>query len=225
MSVPDKPLNENQAEIAPEFDDEFCAKLDDLFVWRRDVRHFRSQPVSQQLIDELLDAASLAPSVGNSQPWRFVSVEDKRRRAKIREIFTACNREALDDYHGEKAKLYASLKLDGLKQAPVHLAVFVDTSTQSGSGLGRKTMPETLHYSTVLAVHTLWLAARARGIGVGWVSIIDPEEVRDVLNVSKDWELIGYLCVGYPKSDHSIPELIRQGWQDRDTEARILHRR
>lgn len=215
----------NMDQDTPDFDDDFQGKLDDLFVWRRDVRHFRSEPVSDELIDELLDAASLAPSVGNSQPWRFVSVESEERRQRIREIFTACNREALQDYRGEKSKLYASLKLEGLKQAPVHLSVFVDTTTQTGSGLGRKTMPETLQYSTVLAVHTLWLAARARGIGVGWVSIIDPEEVRVVLDVPDSWELVGYLCVGYPKEEHAVPELVRQGWQDRDNDARILHKR
>ena len=215
----------NQDQATPDFDDDFQGKLDDLFVWRRDVRHFRTDPISDDLIDELLDAASLAPSVGNSQPWRFVSVESETRRQSIRDIFTACNLEALQDYRGEKSKLYASLKLEGLKQAPVHLSVFVDTTTQTGSGLGRKTMPETLQYSTVLAVHTLWLAARARGIGVGWVSIIDPEQVRVVLDVPDSWELVGYLCIGYPKEEHAVPELVRQGWQGRDNEARILHKR
>lgn len=217
--------DENQNPKAPEFNEEFQGKLDDLFIWRRDVRHFLDRPVPDEEIAELLDAASLAPSVGNSQPWRFVSVETEERREKIREIFSKSNADALGDYHGEKAKLYASLKLDGLKQAPVHLAVFVDTTTQTGSGLGRKTMPETLHYSTVLAVHTMWLAARARGIGLGWVSIIDPIEVHKALDVPDAWELIGYLCVGYPKQEHSVPELVRQGWQDRDSDARILHRR
>lgn len=225
MSVHDKNDENSEAQGSPDFDDDFQGKLDDLFVWRRDVRHFRTDPVSDELIDELLDAAALAPSVGNSQPWRFVSVEQEERREQIRGIFASCNREALEDYRGEKAKLYASLKLAGLKQAPVHLAVFVDTSTQTGSGLGRKTMPETLQYSTVLAVHTLWLAARARGIGVGWVSIIDPEEVREVLDVPDSWELVGYLCVGYPVEEHAVPELVRQGWQDRDNDARILHKR
>ncbi len=210
---------------APEFDEKFREKLDELFVWRRDVRHFREDAVSDKTIAELLDAATLAPSVGNSQPWRFVSVEDEGRRAKVRQIFETSNSDALGDYRGEKAGLYASLKLEGLNQAPVQLAVFVDTSTATGSGLGRKTMPETLHYSTVLAVHTLWLAARARGVGVGWVSIIDPVEVQQVLDVPDDWELVGYLCVGYPESEDSIPELVRKGWQDRDDAARILHRR
>jgi len=215
----------DQNHKVPEFDQHFRAKLDELFVWRRDVRHFRKTAISEEILAELLDAASLAPSVGNSQPWRFVLVADEARREKIREIFAKSNDEALNDYSGEKAGLYASLKLEGLNQAPVHLAVFVDTSTRTGSGLGRKTMPETLHYSTVLAVHTLWLAARARGVGVGWVSIIDPVEVQQVLDVPEEWELIGYLCVGYPRHEHAVPELERRGWQDRDNDARILHRR
>jgi len=225
MSVQNENEGNAQNQDSPDFDDDFQGKLDDLFVWRRDVRHFRTEPVSDDLIDELLDAAALAPSVGNSQPWRFVSVENELRRQEIREIFSTCNRQALEDYHGEKARLYASLKLEGLTQAPVQLAIFVDTTTTTGSGLGRKTMPETLQYSTVLAVHTLWLAARARGIGVGWVSIIDPEEVRAVLDVPESWELVGYLCVGYPVEEHAVPELVRQGWQDRDNDARILHKR
>ncbi len=217
-------MTEQNPEV-PEFDEDFRAKLDELFVWRRDVRHFLPDAIPDKIMAELLDAATLAPSVGYSQPWRFVSVEDEGRREKIRQIFEKSNSDALSDYQGEKAGLYASLKLEGLTHAPVQLAVFVDTSTITGSGLGRKTMPETLHYSTVLAVHTLWLAARAHGIGVGWVSIIDPVEVQQVLDVPDEWELVGYLCVGYPIHEDSIPELERKGWQERDNAARILHRR
>lgn len=153
----------------PDFDDEFRDRLRKLFEWRRDVRRFRRDPVPQALLDELLDTVSLAPSVGNCQPWRFVSVETAERRAAVSADFTHCNAAALDGYQGDRAKLYATLKLAGLDEAPVHLAVFVDEGTSSGHGLGRATMPETAQYSVVTAVHTLGLAARARGIGVGWV--------------------------------------------------------
>lgn len=204
----------------PEFDAPFRETLGDLIAWRRDVRRFRSAPVARDLLDELLDLACLAPSVGNSQPWRFVMVEDAARRAGIVEVFERCNEAALAAYNGEKAGLYARLKLSGLKEAPVHLAVFAEEATAAGHGLGRQTMPETLRYSAVLAVHTLWLAARAHGLGVGWVSILDPDEVVATLETPPDWSLIAYLCIGYPVEEHTDPELERYGWQGRDSLCR-----
>ena len=200
---------------APVFDDAFRANLEDLIRWRRDVRRFISDPVEDDLIDKLLGLAALAPSVGNSQPWRFVKVNNLVRRARIIEDFETCNAEALGDYKGEKAKLYASLKLSGMQVAPVHLAVFCDASTMDGHGVGQKTMPEALPYSVVGALGTLWLAARANGIGMGWVSIINPNVVAKILDVPKGWSLIAYLCLGYPEEEHIDPELQRYGWQDR----------
>jgi 5,6-dimethylbenzimidazole synthase len=199
---------------APSFNEGFRAALEKLFRWRRDVRHFRPDPVDRAVIRELVDLACVAPSVGYSQPWRFVSVDSAQRRRAVRENFLACNRDALEDYQGERARLYASLKLAGLDQAPVQLAVFVDEGTRCGHGLGRKTMPETLAYSVVMAVHTLWLAARARGIGVGWVSILDAGEIEAILEVPGDWSLVAYLCVGYPEAEEPEPELLRRGWEE-----------
>ena len=109
--------------------------LDRLFRWRRDVRHFRSDPVDATLLARLVETACLAPSVGHSQPWRFVSVEDAGRRAAVREDFLRCNRAALADYEDERAALYARLKLEGLDQAPVQLAVFADEATEAYSVL------------------------------------------------------------------------------------------
>ena len=209
----------------PEFDAAFGAQLGELFRWRRDVRRFRRDPVAPALVDELLDLACLAPSVGHSQPWRFVLVETPGRRAAVCEDFLRCNREALAGYAGERARLYAGLKLAGLEEAPVHLAVFADEGTPSGHGLGRRTMPETLRYSVVTAVHTLWLAARARGVGVGWVSILDPAEVARILGVPAGWSLVAYLCVGYPEEQHDGPELARAGWQQLDPVGRHVWRR
>jgi 5,6-dimethylbenzimidazole synthase len=128
----------------------------------------------------------------------------------------------LDCYHGERAALYSRLKLAGLDDAPEHLAVFCDTQTETGHGLGRQTMPEMLEYSTVIAVHTLWLAARIYGLGIGWVSILDPLEVTRVLETPSNWKLIAYLCIGYPEEEHQDPELVRYDWeQDRKLEILV----
>jgi len=196
-----------------------------LLAWRRDVRRFRKQPIDPGIFNELLDLARLSPSVGNSQPWRFVIVEDAARREQIREIFARCNDAARAAYTGARAALYGELKLAGLQDAPGHIAVFVDETTDVGHGLGRQTMPEMVRYSAVAAVQTLWLAARAYGLGVGWVSILEPREVTRVLDVPADWSLVAYLCVGYPVEEHADPELERHGWQARLAAHDVVMRR
>jgi len=209
----------------PVFDHVFQKQFIDLLLWRRDVRRFRTDAIPTSDINDLIKEACLAPSVGNCQPWRFVKVNDRARRKAIRDSFERANTEALNDYHGERAKLYASLKLQGMDQAPVQLAVFADEETEAGMGLGRKTMPEMLDYSAVAAVQLLWLAARVKGIGVGWVSILEPDVVGKTLDVPDHWRLIAYLCIGYPEEDHVVPELVREGWQERiDPGALTLER-
>jgi len=209
----------------PVFDAAFRATLEQLFRWRRDVRHFRTDAIPETEIDALIRIAALAPSVGHSQPWRFVKVVSAERRAAVRDNFERANADALADYADERARLYASLKLAGLDQAPVHLAVFLDPETDLGEGLGAKTMPETLAYSVVGAVNTLWLAARARGIGMGWVSILDPDAVTRDLDLPATWRLIGYLCIGYPAEESELPELHRKGWQERVDVAPFIFER
>lgn len=209
-------MPESDAHAPPVFDAAFRQDFDTLLKWRRDVRRFRTDPLPDGALDGLLAQAALAPSVGNSQPWRFVVVESAARRQAVRAHFEDCNAEALNDYAGERAKLYAQLKLSGLDLAPVHLAVFCDRGTEAGHGLGARTMAETLHYSVVMAVHTLWLAARAHGIGVGWVSILEPRVVHEVLDVPDTWDLVAYLCIGWPEEEHEDPELVRLGWQERE---------
>lgn len=207
------------------FDDAFRARLRDLLVWRRDVRRFRRDPLPSGSLEALIELACLAPSVGLSQPWRFVIVEDAGRRAAIRQNFEHCNADALRAQSAERASLYARLKLAGLAEAPCHLAVFADRSTGQGHGLGRRTMPDMIDYSAVTAVHTIWLAARAQGIGMGWVSILDPQAVAALLGVAPDWKFIGYFCLGYPETDDTVPELEQCGWEERRLPPSFILRR
>jgi 5,6-dimethylbenzimidazole synthase len=209
----------------PAFDQRFQAELRELFRWRRDVRHFLREPLAPGALEAVLADAALAPSVGNSQPWRFVLVEDAARRASVQANFERCNGEALADYAGRRREAYAALKLAGLREAPVQLAVFADFGGAAGHGLGRRTAPQTLAYSVVGAVALFWLAARARGIGVGWVSILDHAAVGDLLDVPASWSLIAYLCVGYPAREDDVPELARRAWQLPLGEASTLYRR
>ncbi len=174
----------------------------------------------------LLGSVALAPSVGNAQPWRLVRLRSAQVRAALVAHVDAENTRAAQRYAGEaRHEDYLALKLHGLREAPELLAVFCDEAPEAGHGLGIATMPEALRYSCVTAVHTMWLTARVRGIGMGWVSILRPEAVGEILDVPHDWSLIALLCVGYPLEDHDIPELERRGWQAREAlAARVFER-
>jgi 5,6-dimethylbenzimidazole synthase len=207
------------------FDDAFGAQLRDLLAWRRDVRHFRRDPLPAGVIEDLIEIACLAPSVGLSQPWRFVVVDDQPLRAAIREVFASCNAEALASQSPSRSAMYARLKLAGLEEAPAHVAVFADRSPEQGHGLGSRTMPEMFEYSAVTAVHTMWLAARVQGIGMGWISILDPQKVATLLDVPGEWKFIGYFCLGYPEHQGTVPELEQLGWEERRPPANFILRR
>jgi 5,6-dimethylbenzimidazole synthase len=209
----------------PAFDAAFRSQLRLLLEWRRDVRRFRRVALPNGTLERLIEIAALAPSVGLSQPWRFVVVESPAQRQVIRHNFLRCNAEALAAQSTDRTVCYAQLKLAGLDEAPVHLAVFADSATEQGHGLGRRTMPEMIDYSAVAAVHTLWLAARAEGIGMGWISILDPPAVAMALDVPAVWKLIGYFCLGYPEEEAVMPELEREAWDHRrPAEAFVLRR-
>ena len=200
-----------------EFPAEFCEQLHDLMSWRRDVRHFQAdKPVPDELLEKVLEAIRLAPSVGLSEPWRLISVKSPEARAKTLANFEAANEQALQGYSGERAKIYAGLKLSGMRDAPVQLAVFCDDGTDKGAGLGAGTMPEARRYSVVSAIMNFWLAARAHGLGVGWVSIIDPAQVAADLEAPEGWALVAYLCVGWPVETSQTPELEKAKWEERD---------
>lgn len=209
----------------PIFDDAFRAQLERLFAWRRDVRHFRRDALAEADIDALLGAALGAPSVGNSQPWRILRVESPALRESLAAHVDRCNAEAAAGYRGAEQNEYRALKLHGLREAPVQLAFFCDHAPHAGRGLGRRTMPATLDWSVVMAIHSLWLAARARGIGLGWVSILEPEAVGQILAVPPHWALIGYICLGYAAAPQDEPELAVRGWQSRLPIDEIVFRR
>lgn len=219
--------DDRQAANEPRFDAAFRHKLEELLYWRRDVRHFSSSSLPQGVVDDTLAlACDTAPSVGNSQPWRFIKVSDAKSRNAVIRNFQACNEDALRSQSPQRRQLYASLKLEGLQQAPEQLAVFCDEGTIQGHGLGQSIMPETRRYSVVMAIHTLWLLLRGQGIGMGWVSILDPAQLKRDLEVSEAWSFVGYLCLGYPLHTSRVAELQETGWQARQgPAATIMHRR
>ncbi|GAB7551575.1 5,6-dimethylbenzimidazole synthase [Novosphingobium sp. 11B] len=201
---------------APTFSPRFREDLAALLAWRRDVRHFRQDPLDESLVADLLGTAQLAPSVGNSQPWRFVRVHSPA----LREVLAAhadaeVSRAGDTAYEGERHAAYTALKLHALDHAPEVIAVFCDEATPIGMGLGAATMPQTREWSVVMAIHTLWLAARAQGLGLGWVSIVKPETVTDLLETPPSWRFVALLCLGYPEEPDDVPELERKGWQAR----------
>jgi len=181
------------------------------------VRRFDPRGVSEADMTDIFESAALAPSVGNSQPWRLVRLRSPAIREALLGHVEAQNAIAAQRHVGHaRHAQYQALKLHGLDEAPEILAVFCDEQPEAGHGLGIATMPEMLRYSAVLAIHTMWLLARTRGIGVGWVSILEPRAVEALLQVPGTWSLVALLCIGYPAQQSDTPELVARGWQDRE---------
>ena len=183
---------------------------------RRDVRHFRPTPVPDDVLCRVLEMAHLAPSVGFMQPWNFIAITSAEVRRQVKAIFEEVNTRELariDD--PARKELYARLTLEGILEAPLNLAVTCDTRRDAPFVLGRAPMPETDVFSTCLAVQNLWLAARAEGVGVGWVSILDRPAVEGLLQLPTGVRLVAYLCVGYPVEFRSRPMLEEVGWKSR----------
>jgi 5,6-dimethylbenzimidazole synthase len=199
---------------AMKFSPQEAACLQEILRWRRDIRHFRPDPIEVEVLERLRAAMALAPSVGNARPWRVLSVKSPEKRAAVRAIFEAENRQAAATYAGEQAQAYARLKLAGLDAAPEQLAVFTLEDPEAGHGLGRRTLPITLEHSTAMAIHTLWLTARAENIGLGMVSILDPEAMQRLFSVPQSWRFSAYLCLGYAETADDTPLLHRAGWQE-----------
>lgn len=191
---------------------------------RRDIRSgFRPEPLDHALLRQLLNAAHQAPSVGLMQPWHFVLIENRQTKQAVHDLFLEANRAASSIYEEGRAAAYSALKLAGILESPHNLCVACDSTAARGSGLGRQTMPETAIYSAVCAVQNLWLAARAEGVGVGWVSILEPEKVKGLLHIPPSMALVAYLCIGYVERFREIPELEILNWEKRIPLDAVLH--
>jgi len=181
---------------------------------RRDIRQFRSDPVSDELVWRLLEAAHHGPSVGFMQPWNFVVVRDSRVKAEVKALFERERQAAACFYDEPKRSQYLALKLEGIMEAPVNLCVTCDP-TRAEIVLGRNSQPETDVYSTCCAIENLWLAARAEGVGVGWVSILKLPQLRQILSIPPHVVPVAYLCIGYPQAFPDEPMLQSENWRHR----------
>lgn len=197
-----------------EFFDSQRQALHEILRWRRDVRHFKRDPLPEEALYQLRHAMDLAPSVGNARPWRVIRVMDDRVLGQARDIFQGCNDTARDSYADDRRDAYMQLKLAGMEDAPVQLAVFTDTDPAEGHRLGRATMSDTLVQSTAMAIYSLMLTARAMNIGVGMVSILDPKAIEALCDVPQGWRFASWLCIGYPQKVDDTPLLHRVGWQE-----------
>ncbi len=195
-------------------DDEIRAVYRAIYA-RRDIRRFRDEPIPEETLERVIDAAHHAPSVGFSQPWDFVVVRDPETKAEIEAIASRAIDAARAAYEQPRRSQFGRLKLEGIEDAPVNVCVTCDPTRGEPHVLGRNSMRRTDVYSTCLAVQNLWLAARAEGIGVGWVSFLYPSEVREVLDIPPHVKPVAYLCVGYPESFPEEPILQTEGWRDR----------
>jgi 5,6-dimethylbenzimidazole synthase len=191
---------------------------------RRDIRsNFLPKAVPDRVLGRLLDAAHHGPSVGFMQPWDFIVIRDEAVRRAVHGCFLEANRQAAERYSGKRRALYGKLKLAGILDAPVNLCITCDRQRARGAGLGRQTDPATDLYSTACAIQNLWLAARAESLGVGWVSILDFDRLRAVLEIPEGLVIVGYLCVGYVSEFPAGPELESAGWEQRESLAKLIH--
>lgn len=191
---------------------------------RRDVRsQFLPDPVPPDVLARLLQAAHHAPSVGFMQPWDFIVVDSLDVRGQVHAIFERENRKALENYAGDQATLYKRLKLEGILESPLNLCITCDRSRGGPHVLGRNSIMEMDLFSVCLAVQNLWLAARAEGIGVGWVSILDQQELAQALQLPDHVYPVAYLCIGYVSEFLAKPELEAKGWRSRLPLEQLVH--
>ncbi|ABV86011.1 5,6-dimethylbenzimidazole synthase [Shewanella pealeana] len=208
--------------MSHQFSDNDSQLLAEIIRLRRDIRgnRFLSKPVDDDIIDKLIDAALNAPSVGYSQPWKFVVIREEATKQQVHQSFVKANAAGRAQFTGDKNAQYKQLKLEGILEAPVNLAVFYQS--QSTPVLGQTSMPDMGRFSVVCAIQNIWLMARSLNVGVGWVSIVDPDAVKQALNAPLNAELIGYLCIGYVADFLDEPELKTAGWEKQRSKAEVI---
>jgi 5,6-dimethylbenzimidazole synthase len=183
---------------------------------RRDIRkEFLPTAIPEKILLKLLTAAHHAGSVGFMQPWNFIVIKDAGVKSQIKQIFQKENKKASGNYSGEKLQKYRSLKLEGIEETPVNICVTCDSTRGGRHVLGRNSIKKTDVFSTCCAIQNLWLAARAEGIGVGWVSILNNHLLKKALNIPKHIKPVAYLCLGFVKKFPSSPMLETAGWRKR----------
>lgn len=182
---------------------------------RRDVRRFVSTPIPEEAIQRILLAAHHAPSVGFMQPWNFIVICDPQTKTSIKQAFLAARAQEAEQFAEGRKELYLSLKLEGIEETPINICVTCDSTRHGPAVLGRSLNPQADIFSTCCAIQNLWLAARAEGLGVGWVSILSEERLKSILHIPAHIAVVGYLCVGYPERFETKPELETVGWLDR----------
>lgn len=190
---------------------------------RRDVRsEFRPTPIPEEVLARMIIAAHHAPSVGLSQPWNFILIQRPEVKQAVHEAFSEANEEAAQMFEGERQQQYRKLKLQGILDAPVNLCITCDRQRGGDVVLGRTHQPQMDLYSTVCAVQNLWLAARAEGVGVGWVSIIKPEKLHAILGLPDQVVPVAFLCLGYVEYFRQQPELQTKGWARRQAVEELV---
>lgn len=183
---------------------------------RRDVRaEFIPRPIDDALLLKIIDAAHHAPSVGFSQPWNFIIIRDKEIRRRIKELFERERNKESELIEGDRKSKYLSFKLEGILESGVNICVTYDPNRFGPFVIGKSSNPDTGIYSVCLAIENLWLAARAEGLGVGWVSILNNDELKKILNIPEHIKPIAYLCIGYVTHFEDKPDLERFGWISR----------
>ncbi len=177
---------------------------------RRDHRHFHPTPISRETIERLLSVFAVAPSVGLSQPWHVTVVQDRAMREAIHEGFGEVRAGEAERFDGERRRLYDSLRLEGIRQAPVGLVV--SHVTPAGPTLGTTSVPAATEYSVIAAITLLWLAVTAEGLGMGWVSLVDPDHLSASVRLPEGARPLAYLCLGHPALELTEPLLQTVGW-------------
>ncbi|VAX35572.1 Cobalamin biosynthesis protein BluB @ 5,6-dimethylbenzimidazole synthase, flavin destructase family [hydrothermal vent metagenome] len=183
---------------------------------RRDIRkEFLPKKISKKILMKLLNAAHHAGSVGFMQPWNFIVIENTKIKNKVKGIFNKENERAKENYKGKRKEMYSAFKLEGIEESPINICITCDSTRGGKHVIGRNTIKEMDVFSTCGAIQNLWLAARAEGIGVGWVSIIDNKLLKKVLNIPKHIKPVAYLCLGYVSQFDNKPLLEKVGWRKR----------